>query len=62
MVAHSVHPASLMNSCAAPHANPQLLHHVLLASKQLLIKYGPLEENETPREKLINSMPGSIQP
>ena len=49
----AVHPASLLHSHNSASNNPQILQRVSLASKQLLIEYGPLEENEEPRNKSI---------
>jgi hypothetical protein len=52
----SIHPASLLHSNNnSASANPQILHRISLASKQLLIEYGPLEENEVPRIKSIEA-------
>jgi hypothetical protein len=53
----SIHPASLLHLHThnpSPTAS-KLLHRVSLASKQLLIEYGPLDENEAPREKSIEA-------
>ena len=52
VTSQAVHPSSLFHS-HNPASNPQILQRVSLASKQLLIKYGPLEENEEPRNKSI---------
>jgi hypothetical protein len=51
----TIHPASLLHSHNSSSATPQILQRVSLASKQLLIEYGPLEENETPRDKSIEA-------
>jgi hypothetical protein len=51
----TIHPASLLHSHNPASTNPQILQHVSLASKQLLIEYGPLEENEEPRNKSIEA-------
>jgi hypothetical protein len=51
----AIHPASLLHARNATSANPQVLQRVALASKQLLIEYGPLEENEEPRVKSIEA-------
>ena len=53
MSSQSIHPASLLHPHNSAHANPQIHQRVSLASKQLLIEYGPLEENEEPRNKSI---------
>ena len=50
-----IHPSSLLHAHNAPPAAPKLLHRVALSSKQLLIEYGPLEENEAPRDKSIEA-------
>ena len=52
---HSIHPASLLHTHNSSPAVPKLLHQVSLASKQLLIDYGPLDENEAPWDKSIES-------
>jgi hypothetical protein len=49
----AVHPASLLRSHNPASANPQIIQRVSLASKQLLIEYGPLEENVERRNKSI---------
>ena len=40
---------------SAVHADPKVSHRVVLAAKQLLIKYGPLEEGEVPCPKTIEA-------
>jgi hypothetical protein len=39
----------------AVHADPKVSHRVVLAAKQLLIKYGPLKEGEVPCPKTIEA-------
>ena len=51
----AVHPSSLLHSHNPTPNNPQILQRVSLASKQLLIEYGPLEGNEVPRNKSIEA-------
>jgi hypothetical protein len=48
VTSQAVHPSSLLHSHNPASTNPQILQRVSLASKQLLIEYGPLEENEEP--------------
>jgi hypothetical protein len=43
---HLIHLASLLHSRSTPQTNPKVLHQISLASKQLLIEYGPLEVNK----------------
>jgi hypothetical protein len=50
-----VHLASLLHSRGAPQTNPKVLHRISLVSKQLLIKYGPLEVNEPLRERSLQA-------
>jgi len=50
-----VHPVLLLHSHNTSHTTPKVLQWVSLASKQLLIEYGPLEENENPREKSVEA-------
>jgi hypothetical protein len=50
-----IHLESLLHSHAVSQANPKVLHHIALVSKQLLIEYSPLEVNETPQERTIDA-------
>ena len=49
-----VHPASLLPSGKSA-TSSKILQRVSLASKQLMIEYGPLGENERPRDKSVES-------
>jgi hypothetical protein len=50
-----LHPALLIHSNIPFPATAKLCQRVELALKQLLIEYGPLEENEAPRDKSIEA-------
>jgi hypothetical protein len=50
-----VHPASLLASPSNSPATSKIRQRVSLASKQLMIEYGPLGENELPRDKSVES-------
>jgi hypothetical protein len=50
-----IHPASLLHSHSAPQTNPKVLHQISLASKQLLIEYGPLEVNKLLQERSLEA-------
>jgi hypothetical protein len=49
----TIHTASLLHSRSSSTPTPQILQRVSLTTKQLLIEYGPLKENEEPRAKSI---------
>ena len=49
------HPASLLHSQSLSPVSDKLRQCVSLASKQLLIEYGPLDEGEAPRDKSIEA-------
>jgi len=50
-----VHPASLLTTASNSPASSKISQRISLASKQLMIEYGPLGENELPRDKSVES-------
>jgi hypothetical protein len=51
---HSTHPASLLSS-SSPASLVKVQQHTLLTSKQLMIEYSPLEEEELPHERSVTA-------
>jgi hypothetical protein len=57
-----IHLASLFHSCTVSQANLKVLHHIALASKQLLIEYGMLEQMKHPRKEPSKPNKSCIKP
>ena len=54
-------PPAFMASRSAVHADPKVMQRVVLAAKQLLIEYGPLDEGEALQPKTLEEQKGLRQ-